>query len=155
MNGQQAAERLRQERRFLMNVVEDFKPEHGDFAPLPEMFTVSQQIRHIAADVRWFQEGAFGKGFDLDFASMERQVRTPATLEQALAELNKAYDDFIEFLETLTERQLLAPLDENPILGTQPRYSVLYANADHTAHHRGALTVYLRLLGIKPKLVYQ
>jgi uncharacterized damage-inducible protein DinB len=32
-------------------------------------------------------------------------------------------------------------------MGGLPRHSVVSALMDHTAHHRGALTVYARLLG--------
>jgi uncharacterized damage-inducible protein DinB len=31
---------------------------------------------------------------------------------------------------------------------------VILAQGDHTAHHRGALSVYLRLLGVVPPMVY-
>jgi uncharacterized damage-inducible protein DinB len=39
-------------------------------------------------------------------------------------------------------------------MGGAPRLSVIGAISDHTAHHRGALTVYSRLLGKVPKLPY-
>jgi len=35
-----------------------------------------------------------------------------------------------------------------------PRLVVIGAISDHTAHHRGALTVYARLLGKEPKMPY-
>jgi uncharacterized damage-inducible protein DinB len=39
-------------------------------------------------------------------------------------------------------------------MGGVPRWSVVSAISDHTAHHRGALTVYSRLLGKVPVMPY-
>ncbi len=35
-----------------------------------------------------------------------------------------------------------------------PRFAIFSAITDHTAHHRGALTVYARLKGIVPPMPY-
>ena len=43
---------------------------------------------------------------------------------------------------------------ENPILGARPRYELIEALVDHSAHHRGALTVYARLAGKVPEMPY-
>lgn len=155
MNGAQAAEMVRRERRFLSNIVKDFKPEHGDFCPADGMMTVAQQIRHVARTVKWFREGAFGAGFNMDFEKLEAEIRNPVTLDEAVAELDEVYDDYIAFLEALTEEDLMAPMPANPIFGDAPKMAAIGAGSDHTAHHRGALSVYLRLLGIKPAMVYE
>jgi uncharacterized damage-inducible protein DinB len=39
-------------------------------------------------------------------------------------------------------------------MGGQPRHSIIGALIDHTAHHRGALTVYARLLSKVPPMPY-
>jgi uncharacterized damage-inducible protein DinB len=54
----------------------------------------------------------------------------------------------------LTDAELLAALPEGPIMGGVPRMAVFGAINDHTAHHRGALTVYARLNGIVPPMPY-
>ncbi len=46
------------------------------------------------------------------------------------------------------------PLPQGPIMGGAPRSAVVGAISDHTAHHRGALAVYARLLGKTPKMPY-
>ncbi len=35
------------------------------------------------------------------------------------------------------------------------RTAIVVPIVDHTAHHRGALTVYVRLLGKVPKMMYE
>ncbi|MFC1477020.1 DinB family protein [candidate division KSB1 bacterium] len=154
MEGKSAAMIVRNERKFLQNIIKDFKPEHGDFRPVEGMMTTAQQINHIALTVKWFKEGAFGKGFDLDFEQLENEVRKPIGFEAALEKLNKTYDEWISLLESKTAEEMAAPMNDNPIMGPLPRISVITANAEHTAHHRGVLSVYLRLLGITPVMVY-
>ena len=45
-------------------------------------------------------------------------------------------------------------MSDNPILGARPRYYLVSAITDHTAHHRGVLAVYARLLGRTPDMPY-
>jgi uncharacterized damage-inducible protein DinB len=47
-----------------------------------------------------------------------------------------------------------AVLPDNPILGSVPRWTAIGAILDHTVHHRGALTVYSRMLGLTPPMPY-
>jgi uncharacterized damage-inducible protein DinB len=143
-----------QERKHLDNILKDFLEEHETFKPTDEMMTVAQQINHIAHTVVWFREGAFGKGFDLDFEKIEALNRQKISLDEAMLFLEKVYDDYIAFLGGLDEAALSAPMAENPIFGTLPRFVTLFAQNDHTAHHRGALSVYLRLLDITPTMIY-
>ncbi len=154
MNGQQIVQQMRKEEQFLHNIIDDFSTEQGDFAPAEGMMTVAQQIHHIAYTVDWFREGAFGAGFNMDFEALEAEVRRPITLQEALGELKATYDAYVASLEPMSEQELMAPMAPNPIFGEAPKVAVLSAQADHTAHHRGALSVYLRLLGITPKMIY-
>lgn len=154
MNREIAGKDISRERKFLGNLLKAFEPNDGDFRPTPEMMSAAQVIRHIAQTTRWFMEGAYGKGFEMDFEKFEAESKKPCTLEEALAALNQAYDDFLTCLDRLTEEDFTAPLPPNPIFGEIPRFAVIYANSDHTAHHRGALAVYLRLLGKKPPMIY-
>lgn len=148
------ADLLRMERRFFHNVIKDFRPEHADFAPRPEMLTVAQHINHVAHTLDWFREGAFGAGFDLDFEKMAASYKQPLTLEQAVARLNEAYDRLIDLVDGLSEAEIMEPMADNAILGAAPKLVALTANGDHTAHHRGALSVYQRLLGMTPTMPY-
>lgn len=154
MTGKEAAQLIRNERRFLGNVLRDFCPQDEGFCPVDGMMTVAQQIRHIAHVIDWIREGGFGAGFDMDFERMQAENRKPCTLAEALQALDRAYDTFIALLEQTSTETLLEPLPPNEILGPRPRLAVIGACNDHTAHHRGVLTVYLRLLGRTPAMVY-
>jgi uncharacterized damage-inducible protein DinB len=125
------------------------------FAPKEGMFTVVQQVAHVAQTIGWFIQGAFAaNGFDLDFERLDKNMRNVTSLGAARGLLEKAYAEAKAAIEGHTEAEWAEPLPPGPIMGGQPRFAILGALADHTAHHRGALTVYSRLLGKVPPMPY-
>jgi len=125
------------------------------FTPAPGMFTAAQQVAHVAQTMEWFIDGAFAPGgFSLDFENMDREVRTVTSLAAARDWLNKACEKAKGVVEARAEAEWLEPLPPGPVMGGMPRLAVLSALNDHTAHHRGALTVYSRLLGKTPPMPY-
>jgi uncharacterized damage-inducible protein DinB len=119
------------------------------------MMTAAQQVAHVAQTIEWFVQGASRpEGFDLDFERHARELEAVSSLDAARKALGEAYANAIAFLEARTDAQLLAPLPEGPVMGGQPVSGVFWGIVDHTAHHRGALTVYARLLGKVPPMPY-
>ena len=128
---------------------------HSSFAPTPGMMTAAQQVAHAAHTVDWFMEGAFGsKGFDLDFEKQANEVNAYTSLAAARAWFDKAFEAARTLVGTKSDAELTAPLPAGPIMGGAPRMAVFAAITDHTAHHRGALTVYARLQGVVPPMPY-
>ena len=129
--------------------------EDSEFAPAPGMFTVAQQVAHVAQTFDWFLEGAFRpEGFDLDFAALDQKVRAVTSLEEARGWFASSVERAIETLSSKSVEELTAPLPEGPVMGGEPRTAIVAAIADHTTHHRGALTVYARLRGKTPAMPY-
>lgn len=124
------------------------------FVPTPAMFTTAQQVAHVAQTVDWFVEGAFVRadGFDMDFPAHQARVRQVATLAEALAWLDRAFAAARVALRAHADR-LATPLPPG-IMGGMPRGCIAGAINDHTAHHRGSLAVYARLLGKVPPIPY-
>src|SRR5690606_35254471 len=115
------------------------------FAPVEGMFTVSNQVAHAAQTIDWYFEGAFSpEGFDLDFPAHEAQVRRVNTLSHAREWFSNAIRRGIEKIETTTETDWSELIAAGPIMNGMPRSAILRGIVDHTAHHRGALTVYSR-----------
>jgi uncharacterized damage-inducible protein DinB len=154
MTGIIAAELIRAERRRLQQILKDFTPEHEHFRPAEGMMTVAQQINHVAHSVDWFREGGFGAGFDLDFEKFAAINDAAISLNEARAKLDRAYETFIALLTGKSSEELMEPLPPNEIMGQAPRASVVHGCNEHTAHHRGVLSVYLRLVGVTPAMVY-
>lgn len=131
-----------------------FEPKDGDFAPKKGMFTVAQQIAHAAQTVEWFFEGAFRpQGFDLDFESSEGEVRAVASLEDALAWWGTALQEAERAIQGSAPEAWDEPI-RGKLMAGMPRRSILNGIADHTAHHRGALAVYARMLDRVPPMPY-
>ena len=119
------------------------------------MMTVAQQVAHAAHTIDWFMEGAFRpEGFDTDFEAHARAVNGYTSLAAARAWFDKAYESARALVSTKSDADLLVRLPDGPIMGGAPRLAIFGAITDHTAHHRGALTVYARLQGVVPPMPY-
>lgn len=124
------------------------------FAPSEGMMTAAQQVAHVAQTIDWFGEGAFGGGFSMDFEGMGKELAQVTSLTRAREWFAKSNDRLAEILISKSAEELLKPLPEGPIMGGLPLLSIVSAIADHSAHHRGALTVYSRLLGKTAAMPY-
>ena len=125
------------------------------FRPKEGMMTVAQQVAHAAQTLDWFIQGASRpEGFDLDFASHAAALERVTSLAAARKALDTAYANAIQFLRSRSPEDLAKPLPAGPVMGGQPITDIVWAMVEHTAHHRGALTVYSRQLGKVPVMPY-
>ncbi len=117
--------------------------------------TVAQQVGHVAQTLDWFVEGASRpEGFDLDFAAHAQALAAVTSLAAARQMLDGAYANAIRFVRSLGSDGLARPLPEGPVMGGQATGDIVWGMVEHTAHHRGALTVYSRMLGKIPPMPY-
>ncbi len=128
---------------------------HSAYAPEAGMMTTASMVAHTAQTIEWFVEGAFRpEGFDMDFEGAAAKTNACKSLADAKAWFEKAVESAKKVLATKSDADLMAPLPEGPIMGGMPRMAIIGAITDHTAHHRGALTVYARLNKIVPPMPY-
>ncbi len=127
----------------------------SEFRPHEAMMTVAQQVAHTAQTVDWFVEGVSRvEGFDLDFEKLAQAVARVTSLAAARGMLEAAYANAIQFVSSRSPQDLERPLPPGPIMGGQPTSDIVWGIVEHSAHHRGALTVYSRLLGKVPPMPY-
>jgi uncharacterized damage-inducible protein DinB len=125
------------------------------FRPQDGMMTVAQQVAHAAQTLDWFVEGVTRpEGFNLDFEALGKALESVTSLTAAKKMMDEAYDRTVTFLRAQSQEDLSKPLPPGPIMGGQPTSDIVWAMVEHTAHHRGALTVYSRLLGKVPPMPY-
>jgi uncharacterized damage-inducible protein DinB len=93
-------------------------------------------------------------GFDLDFEKHAKSVESVTSLAAAREWMERAYANAMQFLRSRSADDLARPLPAGPIMGGQPMSDIVWAMVEHTAHHRGALTVYSRELGKVPPMPY-
>ncbi|MBN1550642.1 DinB family protein [bacterium] len=142
-------------KNFFNNTTSCLTESDSDFIPSDGMFSAAQQIAHTAQTVDWFISGAFdSEGFDMDFEKHLSKISNFTSLQAARKWLTDAFEKAVEKLRSVTEAELMTPIPEGPVMGGLPRAAVINAIVDHTAHHRGALSVYCRLLGKVPKMPY-
>ena len=134
--------------RVLEEADSGFRPQEG-------MMTVAQQVAHTAQTLDWFVEGASrSAGFDLDFEKHAKALDGVTSLAAARQMLATAYANAIQFLRSRSAEDLAGPLPAGPVMGGQPISDIVWAMVEHSAHHRGALTVYSRQLGKVPPMPY-
>jgi uncharacterized damage-inducible protein DinB len=146
---------IRSSKEFFDRSTRNLDEADSTFAPTPEMMTVAQQVAHVALTVEWFLEGAFSpNGIDTDFEKHAQDSSRFTSLAAARARLEKAYALAEELLKSKSDSEWEAPIGAGPIMGGEPRWSVLNGILEHTAHHRGSLAVYTRLRSKVPPMPY-
>lgn len=125
-------------------------PDQMDFAYLPGKFTVADLIRHIAAIERTvFAEIALGNNPRYKGCGPE----LTEGYENVVAYFNRMHEESVAVFQSLTDedlnRQVTTMNGSETDLG-----SFLRALFVHEIHHRGALYIYLNLLGVKTPPVF-
>jgi uncharacterized damage-inducible protein DinB len=127
----------------------------SNHSPIEGMFTAAQQIAHTAQTVEWFVDGAFSASdFDMDFERIDKEVRAVTSIAAARSWMDRACEKAKSVIESQSKSDWEEKFPPNPIMGEVPRFALFFALADHTAHHRGALTVYSRQLVYVPPMPY-
>jgi uncharacterized damage-inducible protein DinB len=129
--------------------------DDSEFTPQAGLMTVAQQVAHVAQTIDWFVEGATRpEGFDMNFEQHMKVVEKITSLKAAREWLEKSHKHIIDTIGGMSDAELFTPLPKDGIMGGAPKLAIVSALNDHTAHHRGALTVYTRQLGKVPAMPY-
>lgn len=128
--------------------------EDADFCPKPDMMTAAQQTAHVGLSVDWFMEGVFGPEFDMDFEGHIAAIQKFRTMGAARQKVRDSYANAIKTIEESSVADLEKRIPPGPVMGGLSRHRVVEGIVDHTAHHRGALTVYSRVRGHVPTMPY-
>lgn len=139
---------------YFRKTLSTFAPEDAGYAPNPELYSVAGHVAHTADSVDWFIEGAFGTGWDMDFDSMIAKARAVTSLSDASDWLDRAFKNAVTVVGSASDEELLSPIPDARIMEGENRIVVVSGIVDHSAHHRGSLAVYARLLGKVPPMYY-
>ena len=86
----------------------------------------------------------------MHFEAQIKLVMSVKSLSVAREWFDKSMIDAIGILSVRNEAELMMLLPSGPVLGGMPRIGIVREIVDHTAHHRGALTMYARMKDIVP-----
>jgi uncharacterized damage-inducible protein DinB len=149
------------EREAVLNrkTLERFPEGHNDFKPHERSMEFGRLAALVAHMLGWIPLMIDRDHLDLDDPSSEQfRTRPVATRTELYDILGKGVNDARRALESTTAEHLLTPWSfkyGGHVIDQQPRY-VMIADAvfSHLAHHRGQLSVYLRLNEAKVPALY-
>ena len=145
---------LESTQKFFNTTVSVFEPDDAGFAPYPELYTVAGHIAHAADSIDWFIEGAFGDGWDMDFEGLIAKAKEVTSLQEATEWLDRSFVNARAVVGEASDQVLFASIPDEEIMKGAPRLAVVSGIVDHTAHHRGSLAVYARLIGKQAPMPY-
>ncbi len=146
---------LKRSQEYFERSTRCLEEEHSGHAAAEGMMTVAQQVAHVAQTVDWFLNGVKNDaGFSMDFEKSAKEILAVTSLAEARKWIDKSYAAVIEYIETTPEDELTKPVTAGALMVGMPRFGIAPSIVEHTAHHRGALTVYARTLGLTPKMPY-
>jgi len=152
---QNAVAEIRAVQDYFNRSTRNLREEDSTFSPAEGAMTAAQQVAHAAHTIGWFIEGAFRpEGFDMNFPEHAKIVMAYTSLAAAKDWFNREIENAIGVVTAKSDAELSEPIAPGPIMGGEPRTAIFGGLTDHTAHHRGALTVYARLKGIVPPMPY-
>ena len=154
MSKQVLLNQIKASKEYLDRATSVLTEADSTISPTEGMMTAAQQIAHVAHTVDWFIEGVFGAGFDMDFEGSLETIGKVTSLTEARAWCTRAFDAALATIESKSEEELNTLTPADSIMGSAPIAAVLTGIVEHTAHHRGALTVYSRLAGKVPVMPY-
>jgi uncharacterized damage-inducible protein DinB len=152
-------EQLEREAKATRKSVERVPEGRNDWKPHEKSMTLGYLAALVATMPGWAEFMINRDQLDLNDPSAE-EFKTKAV--ESRAELLKKFEDGIararKSLEETTEEHLLKPWRfamGGQLLYEAPRYVALNESLFcHLAHHRGQLTVYLRLIGVSVPAIY-
>ena len=142
--------RLEMEHQTTKRVIEAVPLDKGDYRPDPVSKSALELAWHIVAAEQRFLSGICNGAFDFS------PINRPDSVQNS-AHIATWFDDSfgrnLAQLKQLTAEQLVKPIDFRGMMQL-PAVMYLALSTNHSIHHRGQLSVYLRPVGAKVPSIY-
>ena len=147
---------LTHESQTTRKVLERIPPETFDYKPHEKSMTMSRLAVHVAEMTSWVTVTC--NQSELDFAKFDYKPLEPKTSAELVEYLDKSVGDAIEALKNTSDEAMLEPWtlkNGDQVYFTMPKIQTLRSMClNHIVHHRGQLSVYLRLNDIPVPSLY-
>lgn len=118
------------------------------YTPHPTSRKAGELAWHIVASELWFLDGIIKGKYEMTGA----EPPAPATIAEVVAEYEKGFTSLMPAVEALPGEHLAKVAD---FFGMKfPNVVYMGFAANHTIHHRGQLSTYLRPMGAKVPDIY-
>jgi uncharacterized damage-inducible protein DinB len=159
----QMASSFRTVRTNTLQIAEDIPESKYDFVAAPGTQSVAALLKHIAMaptlyeDMHRLKRVTTLKGYDFGAAvgKIKADEDKPRSKAEIIALLRSEGDRFASWLESLTPEFLAETYTDPSGQHENTRMASLMSPKEHEMHHRGALMLIERILGIVPHLTRQ
>lgn len=141
---------LEREQRTTKAVIEAIPLTNGDYRPDPVSKTALELAWHIAAAERRFLEGIANGEFNFAPTNRAESIQNSADIGRWYGEMCQSV---LPRLQKLTVEQLTKVIDFRGMI-QQPALLYFQVALNHSIHHRGQLSTYLRPAGGKVPAIY-
>ncbi|HXM45813.1 MAG TPA: DinB family protein [Bryobacteraceae bacterium] len=147
---QMALPSLKNEHRVTRKIIEAVPADQGDYRPDEISKTALELAWHIASAENFFMDAVAAGEFNYTGGKKPDSIRTAADVAAWYAD---AFQTNFDRLTQLSSEQLLKILDFRGMF-QYPAVTYLQFALNHSIHHRGQLSVYLRPMGAKVPSIY-
>lgn len=145
--GQALAAELKKEAVSTRKMLERFPDGHADWQPHEKSMSLGRLASHVAELPMWV--GVTIKEDELDFAKTDYKPAQLTTAAELVEHFDKNLNEALQFLQTVEDEALMHDWrlrNGDQIYFEMPKMAVIRSMAfNHLYHHRGQLSVYLRL----------
>ncbi len=147
---QMALPALKNEHRITRKIIEAIPADQGDYRPDAVSKSALDLAWHIAYAENFFMDAVAAGQFNYAESGRPDSIRNAADVA---AWYGKAFETNFDRLTQLSSEQLMKILDFRGIFQF-PAVLYLQFVINHSIHHRGQLSVYLRPMGAKVPSIY-
>jgi uncharacterized damage-inducible protein DinB len=141
---------LKNEHQTTKRVIEAVPLEKGDYRPDPKSMSALELAWHIVSAEIMFLNATVTGEFDFSGDTRPESVRNSREVARWYAE---NFDRALERVRSLSPEQLAKIVDFGGFMQL-PAVMYLELGLNHSIHHRGQLSVYLRPMGAKVPSIY-
>lgn len=147
---------LQQEAAVTRKCLERIPETIFDWKPHEKSMSLSRLATHVAEMVGWVKDTV--EKSELDFATMDYKPFAPETTAELVEFFDKQNTDAIESLKNTSDESMMQNWklrNGEQVYFDMPRIQVLRGMVfNHIVHHRGQLSVYLRLNDVPVPALY-
>jgi uncharacterized damage-inducible protein DinB len=141
---------FRNEQKTTARIIEAIPADKGEYKPDPKSMSAMALAKHIASAEVFFMTGIANGAFSRGDAAIPDDVTTP---QQVSAWYQENFEKAINKLAATKPEDLVKTINFSGVFNFPAiAYSGLLTN--HSIHHRGQLSAYLRPMGAKVPRIY-
>jgi uncharacterized damage-inducible protein DinB len=152
-NGQSLLDEFDQEMKTTRRMLERVPSDKGTWKPHEKSFSLAHLAQLVSWMPGWITMAINQSKLDLSGAPRYSNEKT----ETLLAEFDRNVAQARDALSKVTDEQWMEPwslTSGDQVFMTLPKGAVVRQNISHLVHHRGQLSVYLRLLDVPVPSIY-